>query len=106
MKSFKQFVEEQAINEGKIADLVNKAKEFVQRKGKKWYKEMDKFWWDGHVSPKEMQDSIKRMSDEDLAKWVAHDEVHGPNKQNEFQAKLMRRELMKRYGVSPKGNLK
>lgn len=108
--SFKQFLKEQellAVNEGKINDLINDAKEFMKRKGNRWLKQADKaFWWDGHVSPKEMKKKAKELSDEDLAKWVAYTLENGVNSQNSFQHRLFNRELKSRYGISPKGNLK
>lgn len=97
---FREYLEtNNSLNEEDFSSLVKRQ---LKRLGKK----IDKvFWWDGYKSPKEMQADIHNMSDADLALWVAHDQKNGPNSQNEFQAKLMKRELKRRYGISPNGNM-
>lgn len=68
------------------------------------------FWWDGHSSPADMQKRIRSYTDQELISLV-NDGIDdhqpgGDGTPRAAQIKLIKRELKRRFGVSPRGKLK
>ena len=68
------------------------------------------FWWDGHSDPADMMRRIRNYTDQELISLV-NDGIDdhqpgGDGTPRAAQIKLIKRELKRRFGVSPRGDLK
>lgn len=65
-----------------------------------------RFTWDKDSSPKQIENDIKKYSDEELISLLKNTEGVKKHSERDIQIRLIKRELKRRYNLTPKGNLK
>ena len=88
----------------KLNEILKEERTFGQKLRRGFNKMMT---WD-YVTPQEMMERIRNMSDRELINLSKHDniELTGDGSSRRLQLKLINRELKRRFGVNPQGSMR